>query len=95
MSDGLRVEKGALAGIPKQDVQRILNKIDWIWANRRDITHESLKENLSGFFKRRLGQYRIIYTYDENPDDGSPDQLVVRLVATRAAIYREASKRLD
>ena len=90
MSDGLSVDKDALAGIPKQDVQRILDKIDWIWTNRKDITHDSLRANLSGFFKRRLGQYRIIYTYDDNPDE-----LVVRLVGTRADIYQEAAKRLD
>ncbi len=89
-SDGPSVEKDALARIPKQDVQRILDKIDWIWANRKDITHESLSANLSGFFKRRLGQYRIIYTYGDNPDE-----LVVRLVGTRADIYREAATRLD
>lgn len=46
-------------------------------------------ENLSEFYKKRVGKYRIIYSYDENPDD-----LVVRLVGTRDSIYQEATKKL-
>ncbi len=89
MGDGPRIDKEALASIPAHDIQRVLDKIQWLWNNRRAITHNPLRGNLSGFFKRRLGPYRIIYTYDANPDE-----LVVRLAATRDEIYEEAAKRL-
>jgi len=85
----LLFDKDAFTGIPAQDIQRLLTKIQWLWANRRAITHESLAGNLVGFYKRRAGKYRIIYTYDD-----SPDELVIRLVGTRDEIYKEAPKRL-
>jgi len=43
--------------------------------------------NLSEFYKKRLGKYRIIYTYDDNADE-----LIVRLVDTRDDIYKKARK---
>ena len=64
-----------------------MTKIGWLWANRRVVNHFPLSANLSGFYRRRLGKYRIVYTYDPNPDE-----LVVRLIGSRDDIYREASK---
>lgn len=83
------IHEDALSGIPSQDVERILVKVDWIWKHRREILHHPLEGNLGEFYKRRIGKYRIIYTYDDNPDE-----LVVRLVGPRSSIYQEAASKL-
>jgi len=80
---GLSYHPNALAAIPQQDANRLKNKIEWLWANRELVNHFPLSENLSGFFKRRVGRYRIIYSYDSNPDD-----MVIRLVGLRDDIYQ-------
>ncbi|MCH8949861.1 MAG: type II toxin-antitoxin system mRNA interferase toxin, RelE/StbE family [Chloroflexi bacterium] len=89
MSEQPRIHEDALHGIPPRDVTRILDKVEWLWQHRAEIIHHPLGENLSEFYKKRVGKYRIIYSYDENPDD-----LVVRLVGTRDSIYQEATKKL-
>ena len=81
----LLFHEDALSGIPRHDVERLLQKTEWLWKNRSTVNHFPLSENLSGFFKRRLGKYRILYTYDPNSDD-----LIVHLVGLRDDIYRRA-----
>ncbi len=87
---GLRIHPEALSSIPTRDVERVLKKIEWLWTNRRLVVHHPLSANLSGFFKKRVGGYRIIYTYE---NDG--DRLVVHLAGTRDEIYKAAAKRLE
>lgn len=79
--------KDAFAGIPDSDAQRLMTKIEWLWTHRRLVTHLSLSGSLSEFYKRRLGKYRIIYTYDPNPD-----VLTIHLVGTRDDIYKKPSR---
>jgi len=82
----LRFDEDAfLPGIPEEDLRRLMGKIEWLWANRRVVNHSPLSGQLTGFFRRRLGKYRIIYTYDPNPDE-----LVIRLVGPRDDIYKKA-----
>ena len=84
----LLFDPDAFASVPPSDADRIMKKIDWLWLNREYVTHEPLSENLSGFYKRRLGKYRIVYTYDNDSDN-----MVVRLVGLRDTIYKDADKR--
>ena len=84
----LLFDPGALSGIPQLEGERILEKIDWLWDNRGVIIHYPLRHELSGYYKRQLGRYRIIYSYDENPDE-----MVIRLVGTRDSIYKDAIKK--
>ena len=79
----LKFDEDALDEVPVGDTERILEKIDWLWDNRRSVIHHPLKGTLQGVYKRRYGKYRIIYTYDDNPDD-----LVILLVGTRDDIYK-------
>jgi mRNA interferase RelE/StbE len=74
----------ALEGIPQNEKDRLERKIDWLWVNRMVVTHLPLRGDLSGFFKRRVGNYRIIYTYD-NPSD----EMVIHLVGLRDSIYQD------
>ena len=83
----LLLDSDALTLVPRNDIERIIKKIDWLWLNREYVTHEPLSENLSGFYKRRLGKYRILYTYDNALDD-----MVIRIVGLRDTIYRDADK---
>lgn len=78
----LRFHRDAFEGIPQQDMQRLMAKIEWLWTNRLAVNHFPLSGNLGGFYKRRLGNYRIIYTYEPNPDD-----MVIRLTGLRDDIY--------
>jgi len=43
---------------------RIINKINWLGSNFDQITPQSLSENWAGFYKLRVGDYRIIYKFD-------------------------------
>lgn len=80
---GLSFDSDALASIPQRDAPRLKAKIDWLWTNRHVVNHFPLSENLSGLYKRRLGQYRIIYSFEANPDD-----MVIHRVGLRNDIYQ-------
>ena len=84
----LRFDPDAFSGIPQSESERILIKITWLWDNRGIILHHPLRHDLSRLCKRTLGKYRIIYSYDENPDD-----MTVYLVGTRDDIYKDAIKK--
>ena len=43
---------------------RIIKKIEWLGKNFDSITPQSLKGNLVGFYKLRVGDYRVIYGVD-------------------------------
>lgn len=46
--------------------ERILKKISWLSENLDDLTPQALSADLSGLFKLRVGDYRIIYSFDPN-----------------------------
>ena len=72
----------AFEDFPHHDIERLKKKIDWLWVNRTLVRHVPLRWDLSGYFKRRLGNYRIIYSYDEASDD-----MIIHLVGLRDSIY--------
>lgn len=86
----LRFAPDAFSDVPSSESERILNKITWLWDNRSIIVHHPLRHELSGYYKRTLGKYRIIYSYDANPDD-----MTIHLVGTRDTIYKDAVKRFS
>jgi len=43
--------------------ERVVNKISWLAENFDQITPQSLTADLSGFFKLRVGDYRVIYEF--------------------------------
>jgi mRNA interferase RelE/StbE len=45
--------------------ERVINKISWLAENFNEITPQSLTANLFGFFKLRVGDYRVIYELDD------------------------------
>ncbi len=80
----------AFKGIPPRDVKILVNKAEWIWKHRKEIYHHPLKENLSGYYKRRIDPYRVIYSYDSKADE-----MIVHLAGTRDSIYTDAAKQLS
>lgn len=44
--------------------KRIVAKIQWLAANFEELRPIPLAANLSGFYKLRVGDYRIIYEFD-------------------------------
>ncbi len=86
----LRFAPDAFSDIPKSETERLLIKITWLWDNRKTILHHPLRYELSGLYKYRVSKYRIIYDYDENPDN-----MTIRLVGTRDTIYKDAIRKLS
>jgi mRNA interferase RelE/StbE len=61
---------------------RILNKIQWLSVNFEQITPLSLTGQWSGFYKLRVGDYRVIYELDIE------EQLIIIIrIAHRREIY--------
>ncbi len=55
-----------LSKIDKPTAQRIADKLTWLSENIKSITLLPLKSSLSGFYKLRIGDWRVIYETDHN-----------------------------
>lgn len=67
MSYFVEYEPEALADLEKLTQaarERIINKINWLTENFDQITPQALTADLSGFFKLRVGDYRVIYEFN-------------------------------
>ena len=78
----LRYERNALKGIPRNQSERAKIRIIWLWENRHDVRHHPRRANPRGYFKKRIGSYRIVYTYDQDLDE-----MVIKRVGRRDEIY--------
>ena len=54
----------SLQNAPSTIQERVLRKIRWLSENFDDTKHQSLTANLSDLFKLRVGDYRVIYSFD-------------------------------
>ena len=80
---GLRFAPDSLDAVPKCDQERLIAKAEWLWDKRRHVAHKALGYNLSGFYKKRVANYRIIYTFDRDRDE-----MVICLIDTRDDVYK-------
>ncbi|MBW4572905.1 MAG: type II toxin-antitoxin system RelE/ParE family toxin [Tolypothrix carrinoi HA7290-LM1] len=67
MSYIIEYEPEALADLEKltQAVrERVVKKINWLAENFDQVNPQSLTADLSGFFKLRVGDYRVIYEFN-------------------------------
>lgn len=62
---------------------RILRKVQWLADNFEAVTPIALSSNLSGLFKLRVGDYRVIYLIDTGNK-----QIIVQQVGHRRDVYR-------
>jgi mRNA interferase RelE/StbE len=60
--------------------QRILRKFSWLSNNFEAITPEPLSGEFKGMFKFRIGDWRVLYTIEEQT-------LVIQLIGHRRQIY--------
>ncbi len=72
-----------LRRLDKKNAQRILHKLKWLSQNLGDLTPEKLTGELKGFYKLRIGSYRVVYTVNREEH-----LLIVHLVGHRRDIYR-------
>ncbi|MEB3164376.1 MAG: type II toxin-antitoxin system RelE/ParE family toxin [Prochlorothrix sp.] len=54
-----------LKKLDKQTQKRIINKVNWLAVNFEQITPLPLSENWAGFYKLRVGDYRVIYSLEQ------------------------------
>ena len=72
-----------LGRLNARNVQRVLKKLRWLAENFDAISPEALTGQWQGVFKLRVGDYRILYTYDrEKPE------IVVHFVRHRREVYK-------
>ena len=62
--------------------ERVFKKVRWMNENFDDIKHQGLSSNLSGLFKLRIGDYRVIYSFDD-------DFITIHQVGHRRDIYSD------
>jgi len=61
---------------------RIINKINWLRSNFEQISPLPLTANWSGFYKLRVGNYRVIYEFDRELQ-----AIIIVRVGHRSEIY--------
>jgi mRNA interferase RelE/StbE len=67
MAYTVQYQSDAIADLKKLDKvtqKRIINKISWLVENFEQIRPQSLSENWADFYKLRVGDCRVIYTFD-------------------------------
>ena len=62
--------------------KRILRKIRWLLDNFETVNHKALTANLTGFFKLRVGDYRVIYSFIV-----AEKRIIIHKVGHRSSIY--------
>lgn len=85
MNYSVEYEPEALADLEKltQVVRdRIVSKINWLVENFAQITPQPLTGNLAVFFKLRVGDYRVIYSFS-----GEEKIITIHLIGHRREIY--------
>lgn len=72
-----------LAAIDREVARRILTRLRWLAVHVTELPLEPLAGDLSGFYKLRVGAYRVIYQplHDEQV-------IIVHAVGHRRQVYR-------
>jgi mRNA interferase RelE/StbE len=87
MSYQVNLEQDAADELEKLDesvVQRIVLRISWLATNFENLKQQSLSGPLKGYFKLRVGHYRVIYSVDHQEKSISVSQ-----VGHRRDIYKQ------
>ncbi len=66
--------------------QRIVEKLSWFLEN--DVAPEALEGNFEGFYKLRVGDYRIVYDFEADT------VMRVRLIGHRSRVYKDLARLL-
>jgi mRNA interferase RelE/StbE len=72
-----------LARLDRQVGQRIVKRIYWLAENLDDIQPVALKGDLAGFYRLRVGDYRVVYEILHGER-----AIVIHLIGHRREVYR-------
>ena len=72
-----------LARLDKPEARRIVQRINWLAANLGMVKPEALSGDLAGFYKLRVGDFRVIYEMLD-----AEQILLVHAIGHRREIYR-------
>lgn len=75
--------KADLEGLATPVAERVNNKLLWLAEHFAMVPLEALKGEWQGAYKLRVGDYRVLYTVEE--DKG---EIVVHLVRHRSEVYK-------
>jgi mRNA interferase RelE/StbE len=73
-----------LARLDRPEARRVVRRINWLVSNLDTIKPEVLSGDLAGFFKLRIGDYRVIYEILD-----AEQILLVHAIGHRREIYRK------
>ena len=73
-----------LARLDKPEARRIVLRINWLASNLDTIRPEALSGDLAGFYKLRVGDFRVIYEMLD-----AEQILLVHAIGHRREIYRK------
>lgn len=72
-----------LVRLSKPIAQQVIKKVRWLAENFELVTPEALTGQWQGFFKLRVGDYRVLYTSNQ-----SEQSIIVHLVKHRREVYK-------
>ncbi|MDM8521429.1 type II toxin-antitoxin system RelE/ParE family toxin [Anaerolineales bacterium HSG6] len=73
-----------LAKLSKDIGQRILKKIRWLAENFESLSPEPLTNQWQGMYKLRVGDYRVVYTFESE----TRRLIIVHLIGHRREVYK-------
>ena len=82
----VRILKAAakeLAGLDRSTGRRIVERIHWLAASMGTVRTEALTGEMTGFYKLRRGDYRVIYELLREEET-----IVIHAIGHRREIYR-------
>jgi len=71
------------AALDKAVAQRILKKLKWLDRNFDTLTPQPLGRGLKGLYKLRVGELRVLYSFD-----CERQVIIIHLVGHRREIYK-------
>jgi mRNA interferase RelE/StbE len=72
-----------LARLDVLTAQRVLKRLRWLAENFDIISPQALTGQWKGVFKLRVGDYRVLYTYDR-----TKREIIVHFVKHRREVYK-------
>ena len=73
-----------LSRLDKTIAQNIAHKIDWLSQNIENITPAPLKGKFKGKYKMRVGDWRVVYSFEN-----STQIITVYAVRHRSEVYKQ------
>lgn len=80
----LHAAEKSLKSLDKPIIKRLVSRINWLAENLDSIPPQPLSANLSGFYKLRVGDYRVIYEIIEEEQ-----VIIIHLIGHRKDIYKQ------